>query len=110
MVDEREYYFEYEDGETIPNDEAMLAYLLDEDVLFPNTRKYYCEHAKQLLGPTIVLFVLINDRFVPGSDAEDVKLEEIPRLFELYRAKGYDGLCEFVANKRGIPNKHWRDK
>jgi hypothetical protein len=58
----------------------------------------------------VLLFVLINDWFVPGSDAESIELGEIPQLFELYRAKGYDGVCEFVANKRGIPNKHWRDK
>jgi hypothetical protein len=106
---DRQYYFDI-DGEKVPNTEAMIAYLLDEDVLFADCRQYYCEYTKQLIGPTIVLFVLVNDYFVPASDAEDVKLSEIPQLFELYRKGGMCGVYEFVAEKRGIPNKHWREK
>jgi hypothetical protein len=97
---ERNYYFEIA-GEKVPNEEDMLAFLLDEGILFSSQSKD---------GSTAELYINVNDYFAPGADAEGVPHKDIPKLFEMYRESGYNGVAQYVADKRGIPNKHWRDK
>jgi hypothetical protein len=41
---------------------------------------------------------------------EDLGWRDIPKLFEMYKENGYDGVAQYVADKRDIPNKKWRDK
>lgn len=99
----RTYYYKI-DGEQVPDEESMAAYLLDECVLFLG-------NAKNSEGEnTIGLYVNVNDWFVPGFDAETITNKELPKLYDLFIEKKYGGVKEFVANKRGIENKHWRDK
>jgi len=31
-------------------------------------------------------------------------------LYELYKEKQWNGVSQFVADKRGIPNIYWEDK
>ena len=101
--DQRTYYYKIDD-KMVPDHESMAAYLLDEGILFVTLAvdKY---DGKECLGLTIN----INDYFVPGSDAESITYNELPKLYDLYKEKKYDGVSQFVADKRGIPNVYWRD-
>ena len=104
MTDNRTYYYDIY-GKMEPDYESMAAYLLDEGVLFV-TSAISKHNGKDCLA----LYVLINDYFVPASDAESVTYNELPKLYELYKQKQWDGVSQFVADKRGIPDLHWRDK
>jgi hypothetical protein len=104
MTDNRTYYYDIY-GKMEPDYESMAAYLLDEGVLFVTSAIDRCNQ-KECLG----LCVLINDYFVPGSDAESITCSELPKLYELYKEKQWDGVSQFVADKRGIPNIYWKDK
>jgi hypothetical protein len=104
----RVYYYDIE-GKKVPDIESMVAYLIDAGVLCVGVNKYQCSSSGEIMGPTLTLHILINDYFHPASDGEDISYDEVPRLYELYREKDWKGTCEFVADKRGIPNKHWRD-
>lgn len=96
-MNNRVYYYDI-NGRQEPDLESMAAFLLDEGVLVI----YSTEDG-------VTLHILINDYFVPASDVELITYDEIPILYELYLKKQNDGICEFVANKRGIENKHWRE-
>jgi hypothetical protein len=96
---ERNYYFEIA-GEKVPNEEDMLAFLLDEGILFSGN---------DYGDGTVNLYINVNDYFAPAADAENIPTNEIPKLFDMYRKDGYDGVAQYVADKRGIPNKRWRE-
>lgn len=112
MEEVREYWFEYADGSRIANEEAMVAKLLDEDILFLNTRQFICPHNPDRKERTIVLFVLCNDVFAWAcSDAECITAEEIPDLFELYQKYGDWGAVIWVCKRRGMrPQKPMAEK
>jgi hypothetical protein len=97
---ERNYYFDI-NGKKVPNEEDMLAFLLDEGILFSGN---------DYGDGTINLYININDHFVPASDAESLPSGDVAKLFDMYKESGYNSICQYVADKRGIPNKHWRDK
>jgi len=101
----RTYYYNIH-GKMTPDYESMMAYLLDEGILFvvPACAKY--DGDKECVG----LFININDYFIPASDSEAVTYDELPKLYEMYKERKYDGVSQFVADKRGIPNIYWRDK
>lgn len=46
---------------------------------------------------------------VTAADSEDLPWKDIPKLFDMYRKEGYNGVAQYVADKRGIPNKRWRE-
>ena len=96
---ERHYYFEIA-GEKVPNVEDMLAFLLDKGILFSGN---------DYGDGTVNLYININDYFAPAADAENIPTNEIPKLFDMYHKDGYDGVAQYVADKRGIPNKRWRE-
>ena len=102
--DRRTYYYNIF-GKMEPDYESMVAYLLDEGVLFVTSAIDRCTQ-KECLG----LYILINDYFVPASDAESITYNELPKLYELYKEKQWDGASQFVAATRGIPNIYWKDK
>lgn len=93
----REYYYNIK-GNMEPDLESMTAFLLDEFVLFIHN-----------IDEFVSMSVNCNDHFVPAADSERISEEDIPKLFDLYKEKGYDGVYEFVADKRKIENKHWRE-
>lgn len=97
---ERTYYYDFGDGKIIPNTESMLSFLIDEMVIFVGN-----DYGS---GKT-TLYININDYFGPGSDAEDFPSKDIPKLFDLYRKDGYNGVAQYVADKRGITNKSWKE-
>jgi len=100
---ERTYWYDIND-KMVADHENMAAYLLDEGILGVTSAvdRY---NGKECLG----LYVNINDYLVPCSDAESVTYDELPILYELYKQRKYDGVAQFVADKRGVPNKHWRE-
>jgi hypothetical protein len=98
MKEERDYYHDI-DGQKVPDEENMIAFLLDECIVCITG---FQENAG--------LCINVNDFFGPGSDAETFPYKDIPKLFDLYKEKGYDGVTEYVAQKRGIENISWRKK
>ena len=102
--DRRTYYYNIF-GKMEPDYESMAAYLLDAGILFVSSAI-----SKHNGKDCLALYVLINDYFVPASDAESVTYDELPKLYELYKEKQWDGVSQFVADKRGIPNIYWKDK
>ena len=102
--DRRTYYYNIL-GKMEPDYESMAAYLLDEGILFVGSAVDKCDN-QDCAG----LFININDYFVPASDAEVVTYDELPKLYDLYKERKYDGVTQFVADKRGIPNIYWRDE
>ena len=58
---------------------------------------------------TVNLYININDYFAPAADAESLPTKDITKLFDMYRKDSYKGVIQYVADKRGISNKHWRE-
>ncbi len=102
--DKRTYYYNI-NGKMEPDYESMCAYLLDESILFVTSAVDKCDK-QECIG----LFININDYFAPAADSEPVTYSELPKLYEMYKEKKYDGVSQFVADKRGIPNIYWKDK
>jgi len=102
--DKRTYYYNI-NGKMEPDYESMCAYLLDESILFVGSAVDKCDK-QECTG----LFININDYFAPAADSEPVTYSELPKLYEMYKEKKYDGVSQFVADKRGIPNIYWKDK
>ena len=100
---ERTYWYDIND-KMVADHENMAAYLLDEGILGV-TSAVDSYNGKECLG----LCININDYLIPCSDAESVTYDELPILYELYKQRKYDGVAQFVADKRGVPNKHWRE-
>ena len=100
----RTYYYNIY-GKMEPDYESMAAYLLDESILFVGSAVDKCDN-QECAG----LFININDYFVPAADSEPVTYSELPKLYELYKERKYDGVSQFVADKRGIPNIYWKDE
>jgi hypothetical protein len=101
----RTYYYNIR-GTMVPDYESMAAYLLDEGILFAGQAGAKYDNGKECVG----LFININDYFVPASDAEAVTYDVLPKLYEMYKERKYDGVSQFVADKRGIPNIYWKDE
>lgn len=100
MID---YYYVI-NGQKEPDIESMVSFLIDESVLFVG-------HGTRWNGsPCSSIIININDWFFPGADSEDVTIDEIPSLFELYSAKKFDGVIEFVSKKRGISPLYWKEE
>ena len=78
----------------------MLAYLLDESIILIG---------KDYGSGKVTLYININDYFGPGSDAEDFPSKDISKLFDTYRKDSYNGVAQYVADKRGILNKYWKE-
>lgn len=104
IKDDRRIYYYNILGKMEPDYESMAAYLLDVGILFV-TSAISNHNGKECLA----LCININDYFGPGSDAESVTYDELPKLYELYKQRQYDGVSQFVADKRGIPNIYWQD-
>lgn len=100
----RTYYHDFGYSGQEPAYESMAAYLIDMGIVHLGCGTS-CNHED-----AACLFININDYFHPAADSEDLPLEDIPKLFDMYRKDGYNGVTQYVADKRGIPNKLWRDK
>ena len=100
----RTYYYDLGEHGITPDPESMAAFLLDEGIVHLGCGTS-CNHED-----AACLFININDYFHPAADGEDLPFSDIPKLFDMYRKDGYSGVTQYVADKRGILNKHWRDK
>jgi hypothetical protein len=54
------------------------------------------------------LLINCNDFFAPAADAEEVSFEELPELLDAVNS--HETAMQWVAKKRGIECKHWREK
>lgn len=61
-------------------------------------------------GEELVAYILCNDLFVPAADAEEVPWEDMDYVYRQYREKGYKGLIEWVAKRRGVPVPNMKDR
>ena len=98
---ERTYYYDMGENGIYPDNESMIAFLLDEGILFVGN---------DYGNGTVNLYININDYFAPAADAENLPTKDIPKLFDMYRKDSCDGVAQYVADKRGIPNKRWKDR
>jgi hypothetical protein len=109
---ERDYYVDI-DGEKVPNEEAMAAWLLDNNYLFLNSRKFIEEYGgKETIQPeTLVLFLNCNDVFAWAcADACEVTFSDLPRLFNMIRVDEKHGGTKFACIKRNLqPQKPLKD-
>ena len=96
---ERNYYFDI-CGKKVPNEEDMLAFLLDDGIVFSGN---------DYGNGTVNLYINVNDYFAPAADAESFSHKDIAKLFDMYKENGYNGVAQYVADKRGIPNKKWKE-
>ena len=101
---ERTYYYDFGFSGQEPDYESMTAFLLDKGIVHLSEGTS-CNHES-----AACLFINVNDYFVPAADGEDLPFSDIPKLFDMCRKDGYNGVYQYVADKRGVPNKHWRDK
>ena len=101
MSDDRTYWYNI-NGKQVPDEENMLSKLLEDGVLFCNTRKYVEINTSTIREETIVLFINCNDTFYPAADAESLTTDDLPILFSLYESNQYWGVVEFVAKKRNL--------
>lgn len=89
------------------DEESAIAELLFSDILFANSRRYLCIDGSEQ-PETIVLFVLCNDLFGGGADAEQVTSKEIRPLYEAYVTHGHFGVNRWCCLKRGMrPWSRW---
>ena len=95
----RRYYIEMNGGENVPREEDMIAYLLDECVLMITDE-----------NDSISLTINVSDYFHPAADDEKFPMDDIPKIYELYKQKKQRGILEYVAEKRKIENISWKDK
>lgn len=100
--EDRQYRFYYKD-EVYINEEEMLARLLREDILFANSREYFCPCSKTKKEETIVLFVNLNDVFWwATADAESIALDELPELFSEWEKNNKWGHVIWGCKKRNL--------
>ena len=99
----RTYYYDLGEHGITPDHESMAAFLLDEGVVYLSAM-WDAEN-----NEGAYLCININDYFHPAADSEDLPWRDIPKLFDMYRKDGYNGVAQYVADKRGIPNKHWKE-
>lgn len=80
--------------------EEAISQLLQDGVLFANSRKYLCPFSKELQRETIVLFVNANDVFAWASaDGVEIKLEEVRALYDAHIANEIWGSTMWCAKK-----------
>lgn len=66
-----------------------ITVLLDENLLFAN-----------FIGMDIMFTLNVNDVFIPAADDEEVSVEDMPEVIELYDMFDGDGLLAWVSKKR----------
>lgn len=76
-----------------------LAEMLKEGVLFANGRKYVGLNG-EIEQETIVLFVICNDVFGGGADAEPLPYNQVKNLWGLYKINRDYGPIVWVCHQR----------
>jgi len=99
--------FTLSDGSTAWNHEGCLADLLNADILFANTRLFDPSTERtpsgKLDGPTVVLFVTANDVWYWAcADARSIPLEDIPSLWEAWKADHVWGVIAWLCLREGL--------
>lgn|ERR1035437_6318202 len=85
------------------DEEEALADLLKDNIIFPNEREYSSKiFDREYKGKTIVLFAICNDIFGPAADAEDLTLEELKSLHQLWKEDKKWGSVKWICKKRNL--------
>jgi len=101
MGTNREYSFII-DNKKYWNEEALLAYLLDEELVFCNSRKYVSIDGK-VMSCTTVIFMSCNDVFSWGTaDVENIEPDEFHELYELHEENKIWGPTKWACKKRNL--------
>lgn len=88
-------------GELVLDTELALAFLLNNDVLYANGRRYVWGKENKLEDETIVLFVDCNDIFAWGlADSESLPLKEVDSLLKMYLADIKWGAARWCIKQR----------
>ena len=81
------------------DNDAAIAVLLDNSVLFANSRPYL--EGDEKMPQTIVLFVNCNDVFAWGcADGEELPLNEVQTLFKMWHEDKSWGAAKWCAIRR----------
>jgi len=97
-----EEYFYIIDGEKHWDKELLLAYLLKEELVFCNSRKYV-ELNGDIKPSTTVIFALCNDVFAWAcADCEPILPSEYPELYELNEENNKWGPTKWACKKRNL--------
>lgn len=95
---ETEVFFKV-DGEEYCNNELALSILLQNNVLFANSREY--SQNGKWEGHTVVLFVICNDIFAwGGADAQDLPLSEVGLLYKMWDKDNKWGSAKWCCIRR----------
>ena len=96
---ERTYWYDIF-GKTVPDEQAIVAKLLDEDVLMTSCHTIASDEGV-LEGRTITLLVNCSDVFAWGcADCEPITLDELPNLFTLHTNNPKCGSIQWACLKR----------
>lgn len=97
-IDKQELFWNI-NGQEVCDHDGILSILLEENILFCNSRKYV-ELDGTTCGPTVVVFMCCNDIFYYAADAEDITFDELPELYKLYEKDKKWGSVKWVCMKR----------
>lgn len=106
-----DFIFLEDDGSILGFDEeGIVSYLLDEDVLFCNSIELN-EKKYGKKDETIVLFVLCSDIWMWAcADAEPIGYDKLPELCEMYMEDKCWGVTKWACKKRNMrPQKPIRE-
>jgi len=104
------------DGEKCYLEEEIIAFFLQEEILFVNSMGYLYPNRDDIQLATLVCFVNCSDLFYWGlADAENIELSEVGDLWEWYLAEGGIGVSKWCCLKRGMRpqypvEKSWREQ
>ena len=91
------------DGTTCCDSEMALAHLLANDVVFTNSRPYWCAWRKKMQPSTTVIFVHCGDLFAWGdSDGEEMPSHEIETVYRAFDEHGTKGVERWCCLRRGM--------
>ncbi len=100
MNDEK--YYCIIEGKKYWHEEMLLSYLLDENLVFCNSRKFLCIDGT-VQPYTTVVFAVCNDVFEWGTaDAEPIIPDEFHKLYELYKENRDWGATKWACKKRNL--------
>ena len=98
-----EFIYRAPNGKEYYSEEEMVTYLLRQELLFVNARKYLDVNYEGVRPSTLVLFVNLSDTFMYAcADAEEINLKDLRVVCEMYCKYGYSGVVNWASKKRGI--------
>lgn len=98
IIKEHHIFFDIGNGKKEIIESNALAVLLADCMVFPNDRKYVDLDGSIQPNKTIVCYLNCGDIFYYGADAEEITLNDLPQLLQIYLDNNY----------RYLDNNYWR--